>query len=239
MPILRQGLNRTVGVSLTVLIVACGALSGPKGTPSTSSSPPVAFDFAGVNTKANVQEVDGLRATMTWTVPPRLLPGYSVSTWIAFAAPTDGHGVSQRIAQVGWIEIDPGDPHVFWEWATSSSDSHRQIGRAVQRGLPLKVEIDRDSNSGFTFYADDVVLGTTSVPWTPTAVGAFAETHVSSEYLPGSASQPEIISRFEEKVGGRWVPYAGQVLTTSSQFRVTVSTDNAVRIWDVRQSSPP
>jgi len=177
----------------------------------------------------------GLRATMTWTVPPRLVQGYPVSTWIAFAVPSGGHGVSLQIAQVGWIEIDPGEPHVFWEWGTSSSDSHRLLGRAVQLGLPLKVEIERANDGGVTFYADDVVLGTAYVPWTPTAAGAFAETHVVSEYLPGSRSQPEVISGFDEKAGGRWVPYAGQVFTTSSQFHVTLSADNAVRIWDDRQ----
>lgn len=105
----------------------------------------------------------------------------------------------------------------------------------MKLGQPLKVEIDRDFGGHFTFYSNDVDLGTAGVAWTSTAAGAFAETHLRSEYLPGSARQPITVSQFEKKVGGRWTPYMGQVLSTSSQFRVSVSADYSVQIWDVRQ----
>ena len=198
-------------------------------------SPPVAFSFAGVQTDANVSDLDALRATVTWTVEPVLIPGYAASTWIAFAAPGGSGGVSYQIAQVGWIESDPGDPHLFWEWGTTSSDHHQQIGTAIQRGVPLNLEIDRDGNGLFTFYANNLALGTGQVSWTPTAAGAFAETHLASEYLPGSEAQPELVTSFEEKAGGQWISYAGQALTTRSDFRVTIAADLSLRIWDVRQ----
>lgn len=44
-----------------------------------------------------------------------------------------------------------------------------------------------------------------------------------------------MLSGFQEKVAGKWMPYVGRELTTSPQFRVKVSSDNSVLIWDVRQ----
>jgi len=202
---------------------------------SPSPSPPVVYGFAGLNASESVDQVEGLRATITWTVEPVIVPGYSVSTWIAFAVATPGHGESNRIAQIGWIETDPGRAHLFWEWGTSTADSHKQIGKAVELGLPLNVEVDLDRSGELTFLADAVAVGTARIPWVPTAIGAFAETHTTTEYLPGSSSLPEVLSGFQEKVAGTWMPYNGHVLTTSPQFRVNVSSDNSVLIWDVRQ----
>jgi hypothetical protein len=195
------------------------------------------YDFAGLNAKENVDQVEGLRATITWTVPPKLIPGYSVSTWIAFAAPQGLGSVSHRIAQVGWIETDPGHPRLFWEWGTSQSDAKKQLGADVKVGRPLNVEIDRDAFGTYSFYADNLLLGKGSVSWTPTKVGVLAETHNPAEFLPGTATKPEVITDLEQKVGGKWVPYVGEVLTTHAQFRVDVSPDGTVHIWDSRQRS--
>jgi len=210
---------------------ACGSHSIAGATPS----PAVVYDFAGLNAKQNVDQVEGLRATIRWTVPPKVIPGYSVSTWIAFAAPQGLGGVSHRIAQVGWIETDPGHPRLFWEWETSQADSQKQLGAEVKAGRPLNVEIERDGLGTYNFYADNLLLGKGSVSWTPTSVGVFTETHNPAELLPGNASHPELIAGLEQKVGGSWVPYVGEVLTTRAQFRVDLSPDGTVRIWDVRQ----
>jgi hypothetical protein len=99
------------------------------------------------------------------------------------------------------------------------------------------VEIDRDSDGRFSVIADGSRLGTASVPWTSTAVGAFAETHLPTEFLPGSAAEPELISGFQEEVGGTWFPYTGRALTTNSQFRVAMVGDHTIQIWDIRQTS--
>ncbi len=228
--------NAGLLVALSSLLAsACGGLSTSTTAVSPSPSPPVVYGFAGLNTSENVDQVEGLRATITWTVQPVIVPGYSVSTWIAFAVATPGHGVSNRIAQIGWIETDPGQAHLFWEWGTSTADNHKQIGKAVEPGLPLNVEVDLDRNGELTFFADAVAVGTATVPWVPTATGALAETHTTTEYLPGSSSRPEVLSGFQENVAGRWMPYTGHVFTTSPQFRVNVSSDNSVLIWDVRQ----
>lgn len=229
-----DGPRRTVLILVLLgLSSACGSLS----TATTSPSPPVAFDFAGLNSKENVDQVDGLRATIMWTVPPKLIPGpeYAVSTWIAFAAPQGLGGVSYRIAQVGWMQTDTGQPRLFWEWGTSQSDTQRQLGADVKVARPLNVEVDRDGPGTYSFYADNVLLGKGTVSWTATEVGVFAETHNPAEFLPGTATEPELITGLEQKVGGRWVPYAGKVLTSRAQFRVDVSPDGSVRIWDVRQ----
>jgi len=130
-----------------------------------------------LNTSENAAQVEGLRATITWTVEPVIVPGYSVSTWIALGVASPGEGVSNQIAQIGWIETDPGQPHLFWEWGTSTADSHKQIGKAVEPGLPLNVEVDLDHSGEITFFVDAQAIGTASVPWVPTAIGAFAETH--------------------------------------------------------------
>lgn len=218
-----------------LLASACESPSTSTTSVSPSSSLPVVYGFAGVNTGENAAQVEGLRATITWTVEPVIVPGYPVSTWIALAVATPGQGVSNQIAQIGWIETNPGQPHLFWEWGTSTADSHKQIGKAVEPGPPLNVEVDRDGSGKITFLADGVAIGTATVPWVPTAVGAFAETHTTAEYLPGSSSRPEILSRFQEETDGNWSPYAGRVLTTSPQFRVNVASDNSVLIWDARQ----
>jgi hypothetical protein len=162
-------------------------------------------------------------------------PEYSVSTWIAFGAP-QGLGWSNRIAQVGWIQTDPGPPRLFWEWGTSQSDTQKQVGAEVKVGRPLNVEVDRDGLGTYSFYADNVLLGKGSVSWTPTDLGVFVETHNPAEFLPGTVTAPELITGLEQEVGGKWVPYVGRVLTTRDQFRVEVSSDGSVSIWDVRQS---
>jgi hypothetical protein len=174
---------------------------------------------------------------MIWTVPPKLIPGpeYAVSTWIAFAAPQGLGGVSYRIAQVGWMQTDTGPPRLFWEWGTSLSDTQLQLGAEVKEASPLSVEIDTDGLGTFSFYAENVLLGKGSVSWTATDTGVFAETHNPTEFLPGTMTEPETITGLEQRVGGRWVPYAGTVLTSRTQFRVDVSPDGSVRIWDVRQ----
>jgi hypothetical protein len=213
---------------------ACGGLSRSTTSVSSSPSPPVVYGFAGLNSSENVEQVEGIRATFRWTVEPVIVPGYSVSTWIAFAVATPGQGISNRIAQIGWIETDSAQPHVFWEWGTSTSN-HKQIGRAVESGVPLNVEVDIDRSGNLTFIADNIALGTATVPWAPTAIGAFAETHTATEYLPGSSTQPETLTDVQEKVAGNWLPYSGRVLTTDPHFRVRVSPDNSVLIWDVRQ----
>lgn len=227
--------------SRTVLIVvllglssACGSLSAGR----TSPSPAVAFDFAGLSSKDNVDQVDGLRATIMWTVPPKLMPGpeYAVSTWVAFAAPQGLGGVSYRIAQIGWMQTDTVHPRLFWEWGTSQTDTQIQFGADVDVARPLNVELDRDLSGTYSFYADHVLLGKGTVSWTATNVGVFAETHNPSEYLPGTATEPELITDLEQRVGGRWVPFVGTVLTSRDQFRVDVSSDGSVRIWDVRQT---
>jgi len=220
-----------IGVLLGQFSLACGSTSSAGATPSQA----VVYDFAGLNAKQNVDQVEGLRATITWTVPPKLIPGYSVSSWIAFAAPQGLGGVSHRIAQVGWIETDPGHPRLFWEWGTSQSDSQKQLGADVKVGRPVNVEIDRDGLGIYSFYADNVLMGKGSVSWTPTDLGVFAETHNPAEFLPGNATEPELITGLEQKVGGKWVPYVGEVLTTRTEFRVDVSPDGSVHIWDIRQ----
>lgn len=219
----------------SLLTSACGGPSTSITSVSPSPSPPVVYGFAGLNTGENAAQMEGLRATITWTVEPVIVPGYSVSTWIALAVATPGQGVSNEIAQIGWIETDPRQPHLFWEWGASPADSHKQIGKAVEPGSPLNVEVDLDRSGKITFLADAAAIGTATVPWVPTAAGAFAETHTTTEYLPGSSSQPEMLSSFQERIAGKWLPYAGRVLTTSPQFRVNVSSDNSVLIWDARQ----
>jgi hypothetical protein len=235
LPTSRPGHRHVALLSLLLsLTCACGA-NGAGARPSPSPSPPVVFGFAGVSSNDRIDEVKAIRATISWTIEPVVVRGYSVSTWIAFAIPTPGHGVSNRIAQIGWIETDPGDPRLFWEWGLSSTETHRQIGKPVQRGVPLAVELDMASDGTLSFLADGVAVGSATVPWTPTAIGGFVETHIPSEYLPGSATQPEILARFEEEVAGNWTAYSGQVFTTNPQFRVSVASDRSIRIWDDRQ----
>jgi len=197
------------------------------------------YKFAGVNATKNVDQVEGLRATIAWTVPPKVVPGYSVSTWIAFSAPSGARDVSYRIAQVGWIvEKGSGHPRLFWEWGSRSpSDMQKQLGADVRQARPLHVEIDRDGSGRYMFYADDILLGTGRVSWVPTDAGVFTELQNPAEFLPGTKTEPELVTGFEQKIGGKWVPYVGEVLKTSDQFQVDVSTDGAIRIWDLRQPS--
>jgi hypothetical protein len=223
-----------IAVLLAQFSLACGSQSSAIATPS----PAVEYDFAGLNSKEHVDQVEGLRATITWTVPPKLIPGYPVSTWIAFASPQGLGGVSYRIAQVGWIETDPGHPRLFWEWGSSKSEHQNQVGADVKVGHPLNLEIDRDGFGTYSFYADNVLLGKGSVSWTPTSLGVFAETHNPAEFLPGTATQAELITGLEQKVCRQWVPFIGDVLTTRAQFRVEVLPDRSVHIWDIRQSGP-
>jgi hypothetical protein len=226
-----------IAVLIALLSSSCGLLPSARAThsPSRSPSPAVVYDFAGLTASDGVEQIQALRATITWTVPPQLIPGYGVSTWIAFAAPKGSGGVSYRIAQVGWLENDPGHPRLFWEWGTSQPDTHGQLGDEVKEAHPLYLEIDRDGPGTYSFYADTVLLGTASVSWAPTALGVFVEIHNPAELLPGTATEPELITGLEEKIGGKWAPFSGQVLATRAQFRVEVSPDGSIRIWDVRQ----
>jgi len=223
-------------VAIASVALACGGSA--HATPS--QSPNVVYGFAGLTAEDKDDEVQALRATITWTVAPRSSSPYSVSTWIAFAAPagdtTGGNGVSYRIVQIGWIQKSPNDYRLFWEWDTSPTDHHFKTGGKVEPGMPLRAEIDRDTQVGFTLHANDVLLASVQVGWTPTSIGIFAETHSPTDYLPGSSAKPEIISGLEREVGGRWAPYQGSVFSTNDQYRVSVGIDDpSVVIWDARQ----
>src|SRR5256885_7785998 len=149
-------------VVVDLLSSACGVRSGTVASPS----PAVVFSFAGLNAKENVDQVEGFRASITWTVPPKVIRGrdYAVSTWIAFGAPQGSGGWSHRIAQVGWIVTDPGHPTIFWEWGTEQSDTQKQLGADVKAARPLKVEIDREGRGTYRFYADGLLLGKGTAP---------------------------------------------------------------------------
>ena len=203
--------------------------------PSTASTAPVIYGFAGVNQTANAGTVTAIRASISWTVPPKMVDGHPVSTWIAFANASAGTGVSYRIAQVGWIQTQSEQPRVFWEWGSSKADSHKQYGAQLVLGRALEVEVDL-TGATYSFYANGVALGSGLTSWSPTAVGAFAETQDPSEYLPGSSGQPEVISAIAEKINGKWMPYSGEVLTTRPVYHVTAFDDGSVHIWDGRQS---
>jgi len=203
----------------------------------------VAYSFAGLTGQDKSDEIQALRATITWTVAPRSATAYSVSTWIAFAAPSGtsddsqpaaGTRVSYRIVQIGWIQKAQDDYRLFWEWDNSQSDHHFHTGDRVELGKPLEVELDRDEG-GFTVVANGVQQDSVQITWAPTAMGAFAETHDPDDYLPGSSAQPEVISDFQEEISGHWKPYVGDVFSSIEQYRVNNTTDNRVLIWDTRQ----
>lgn len=140
--------------SIAALALSCGEQGRVAATPSPSAN--VAYGFAGLTGQDMGDEVQGLRATITWTVPPRSSTAYSVSTWIAFAAPAGtsdagqpatGTHVSYRIVQIGWIQKAQNDYRVFWEWDKSQSDHHFRTGDKVELGRPLQLEIEREEDS--------------------------------------------------------------------------------------------
>jgi hypothetical protein len=229
-----------------VVVISWGAIAslsvacfGP-GRATASPSPNVVYGFAGLTAEDKNDEVHGLRATIVWAAAPRATSPYSVSTWIAFAAPSGGNsggasGVSYRIVQIGLTEKTPNEYHVFWEWDNSSTDHHFRTGMQIALGTPIRVEIDHDAFGAFTLYANDVQQASVHMTWVPTAIGVFAETHDPADYLPGSQNSPEIISGMNQKVAGRWVPYQGGVLNTNAHYRTSDRADGSVLIWDERQ----
>lgn len=227
-------------VSMAAFGLSCGGQTHAAATSSPSAN--VAYGFAGLTGQDRSDEIQRLRATITWTVAPRSTTAYSVSTWIAFAAPSGtsdasppgSAGVSYRIVQIGWIQKAPNDYRLFWEWDNSQSDHHLRIGDKVDLGRPLQVEIDRD-RGGFTLAANGVQQDSVRVAWTPTVLGTFAETHDPNDYLPGSSAQPEVISDFQEEISGQWRPYEGDVFSSADQYRTKVMPDNSILIWDTRQ----
>jgi len=222
--------------ALASLSVACVGPS--RATPSPSVN--VVYGFAGLTAEDRNDEVDSLRATIVWTTAPRAISPYGVSTWIGYAAPTEdnsagANGVSYRIVQIGLIQKSPNDFRLFWEWDSSPTDHHFKTGAKVALGTAVRFEIDHDEMGSFTLYANEVEQASVRVTWVPTAIGVFAETHSSDDYLPGSQESPAIISGLDQRVAGRWARYQGSVLITNDHYRISNRADGSELVWDSRQ----
>src|SRR5438093_6747081 len=147
-----------IAVAVAFAANACGAIAQP--SPSTSA---LGYGFAGVSAEGISAEVTSVRGTITWTVAPRTSPTRGITSWIAFAAPTGAGPVSDQIVQIGWLSTGPNKYRLFWEWDNTTSDHHYETGFDLQLGVPLRLQIVRESPRTYTLYANDSLLASVKV----------------------------------------------------------------------------
>jgi hypothetical protein len=211
-----------------VALIACNTTSS--GTPKPTTSP---YNFVGVT--AHPAGVEGVRATITWTVIPKTLPKSAQSTWIGiFGKANQTTKLSYEIAQIGWKQSGQDTPRVFWEWGTDQSHNEIGYGSGVASGQALTVELDRTPAGGYTFLANNVAVASVSLTWAPDFVSADAETHDPGDYLAGSSVAPEIVSALEIKIDGKWQLLSGKLHSTSSSYLTTTDPAGNLLIWDSR-----
>lgn len=218
-----------------LIIFGVGACGGGYSGPSVPSRLPP-YNFVGVTTSAI--GVDGVRATITWTVPPTTQLGSAQSTWIGiFGSADKTTGLSFETAQVGWKQQGSEPARVFWEWGLDQSHFTIRYGPVIGAGQHLQVELDRSSTGEYTFMAGGELLDWARLGWTPAFVGADAEAHDPEDRMPGSSAAPEIIAGLEEKIQDQWQPISGHARSTDRNYRVATDAGGNLLIWDTRVSS--
>lgn len=228
------GLRLTVGLTL-IAISGCGGAAIAVPTPATVKESPPDYNFAVAETHKNADVIEAMRATITWWVRPVTQSNSAQSTWIGIFGATDPTlHLSLRIAQIGWKQQGGSAVRIFWEWGEGSPHSHITYGDALDAGVPLSVEIDRDSRGTFSFVANGVLLGSTSPSWTPTYIAVGSETHHPADLMAGSESMPEVIANLEWKLNGTWQAFDTNASSTYTPYKIR-SDPEALRIWDVRQ----
>jgi hypothetical protein len=130
----------------TVYLASFSVLASCGGTPAAavpSPSPPT-YNFAGISTHLHADTVQGIRATIRWSIAPRTGAQSAQSTWIGiFGAADPTTHLSLQIAQIGWKELPPKPPRVFWEWGTDRDHVSILYGQTIQANDHLDVELDR------------------------------------------------------------------------------------------------
>lgn len=211
-----------------ITLVACG---GP--SQSVSSVTPTLYSFAGRS--EHVAGIEGIRATIVWTISPKTSSSSAQSTWIGIFGKADsGTRLSFKIAQIGWKQTGQEAPRAFWEWGTDQSDNHVRYGSDVASGDVLQVELDRSPDGEYTFLANGVAVAKISLAWVPDYVSADAQTQNAEDYLAGSSVAPEKVSGLAVKIQGTWRALAGSVYSTSSSYRAKFDASDNLLIWDSR-----
>ena len=222
---------------LAIVLAACGG--GSAANAATSPPVPPVYNFAGVRTNSHADTVEGIRATITWSVAPITSSRSAQSTWIGIFGQGDPTThLSVKIAQIGWKQLAPKPPRVFWEWGTDRTHVSISYGDTVEPSKPLVVELDRDITGEFSFLANGVLVGHVALTWAPTFLDVAAETHQPSDLMAGSAQMPEVISDLKWKLNGEWQAFTATSFSTSSQYQATIDSTGNVLIWDTRARTP-
>lgn len=198
-----------------------------------ASLPP--YNFAGIRSHPNMVIVEGLRATISWTVPPITSEGSAQSTWIGIFGEQDATArLSFRIAQLGWKQLGAGPPRIFWEWGTDLNHFTVRYGNVVTPSTALSLELDRASGGSYTFLVDGLPLGQAEVKWAPRYINVAAETQHPVDVLAGSLASPERITNIQVKIRGQWQPLMGDTFSTYPDYMIISKPNGDLRIWDSR-----
>ncbi|HCG01036.1 MAG TPA: hypothetical protein DEV93_10895 [Chloroflexi bacterium] len=224
----------------TVYLASISVLAACGGTPAAavpSPSPPT-YNFAGISTHLHADTVQGIRATIIWSLVPRTGAHSAQSTWIGiFGAADPTTHLSLQIAQIGWKELPPEPPRLFWEWGTDRDHVSTFYGQTVQPNDHLDIELDRGTDGTFTFYANGDLVGTELLNWRPSFIAATAETHDPTDVLAGSELAPELISPLDWKLSGKWQAIVVPSFSTYSQYHATSDSSGSLHVWDARQQN--
>jgi len=227
--------NSAASLSALCLVTGCGVTSSPVASPRES---PPTYNFAVAEEHRNADAIQGLRATIQWSVAPITAQDSAQSTWIGiFGQSEPATHLSLKVAQVGWKQLGTTPVRVFWEWGTNSHDNRIHYGPAVRPAEPLSVELDRDPTGSFIFWANGIQLGQIPLPWTPTYLAVGAETHQPSDVMAGSSRVPELITSVEWELNGTWQPLKLATFSTYPTYQIASDSEGTLRIWDLRQPS--
>ena len=225
----------------TVYLASFSVLASCGGTPATavpSPSPPT-YNFAGISTHLHADVAQGIRATISWSTSPRTGAQSAQSTWIGiFGAADPTTHLSLQIAQIGWKELPPKPPRVFWEWGTDRDHVSILYGQTVLPNDHLDVELDRAADGTFTFFVNGDLVRTELLSWRPSFIAAAAETHDPTDVLAGSELAPELISPLDWKLDGKWQAIGVPTFSTYSQYHATGDSSGNLHVWDARQGNP-
>src|SRR5467141_304405 len=208
--------NFTAHVASILLLMSGCSGDAHGGTPSPQVP---TYNFAGISTHQHAAEIEGIRATINWSVDPSTTAGSAQSTWIGIFGQSDPRThLSSKIAQIGWKQQGTSPPRVFWEWGTDSN--HVSIFYGDIATPPLTIELDRDPAGNFSFIANCINVGTVSLAWYPTFEAVAAETHRPSDLLAGSADRPEAIDHLEWRISGNWSAISAEPFSSNPFYRV-------------------
>ncbi len=135
--------------------------------------------------------------------------GDTVTEWVMLVTTSN----NSLYTQVGWWESPGGVRYTFDEYSLGSGAYHNDFYPAYSINSQIYYDMLWNSNSGFTFEANNQVVNTYQNYFTPNSANVYAEIHTQASQMPGGNYNGNYVSDMHGYVSGGWYNFNGDTQT--------------------------